>query len=139
MNAMTIDSQVSDRRVQVSTLRDTGCTQSLLLSSKMHRVFQRHICNCVGISRHTVSVPLYRLLLQTRNLYPKTQEVLIGLSYKLPVPGVDLLLDNNLCDGCVVEPIVSKVSVHSSSTEVLLAFLRGDESYAEQGSITGPV
>ena len=54
-----------------------------------------------------MSVPLYRLLLQNRNLSPETQEVLIGLSDKLPIPGVDLLLGNNLCDGCVVEPIVS--------------------------------
>ena len=35
MNAMTIDSQISGRGVQVSILRDTGCTQSLLLSSKV--------------------------------------------------------------------------------------------------------
>ena len=74
-----------------------------------------------GISGHTMSVPLYRLLLQNRNLSPKSQEVLAGLSDKLPVPGVDLLLGNDLCDGCVVEPIVSKVPVESSSTEVLEA------------------
>ena len=62
-----------------------------------------------------MSVPLYRLLLQNSNLSPETQKVLIGLSDKLPVPGVDLLLGNDLCDGFVVEPIVSKVPGHSSS------------------------
>ena len=104
-----IDTLSSDG-VQVSILRDTGCTQSLMLKGTVpisQERFTGHYVIISGISGHTMSVPLYRVLLKSKHLKPEVQCVLIGVSDQLPVPGVDVLLGNDLALGvCTTEPLV---------------------------------
>lgn len=111
------------QNVKISILRDTGSSQSLLLKgvldfSPEHFTGQHILIS--GISGQTLSVPLYRVQLESGILSPKVQEVVVGVAETLPVGGVQFLLGNELAFGKVsAEPIVSQSPIESVSTEKL--------------------
>ena len=109
--------------ITVSILRDTGSSQSLIKKGVLD-VQPRHYTGqsvlVSGISGESLGIPLYKVRLESDLLYPRNQEVVIGIADNLPVRGVQVLIGNDLAGPRVqTEPVVSEVPVTSASTEVL--------------------
>ena len=88
--------------IPIQILRDTGASQSLLLSSVFNPLDVPDTDDfivCKGIGGTTVSVPLHVVHLQSDLV---TGDVTIGLIPDLPMTGVSLLLGNDLAGGHVV-------------------------------------
>ena len=113
----------STKFTPVHVLRDTGSTQSLLREGVIPLLPEHHTGNHVlvtGISGETMPIPLYKVALQSGLLSPNPQIVIIGVTEKLPVAGVEILIGNDLAGPRVVsEPILSSTPVCSASTEML--------------------
>ena len=118
------DSQWEARGVEIAVLRDTGCTQSLLLEGVVPFTNEHFTGDYVlvsGVSGHTMTVPLYTVVLKNRNLSPETQVIRVGVSSTLPINGVALLLGNDICEAASTspEPTVSQSPTDNSSSEYL--------------------
>ena len=89
----------------IRVLRDTGASQSLLLSSSMDVCDETAIGDyvlCKGIEGRIVSIPLHTVYLKSELV---TGQVKVGLVPSLPMKGVSLLLGNDLAGGKVVPSI----------------------------------
>ena len=104
-NPFVSSGQVSiggSKSVPIQILRDTGASQSLLVSSVLDPSTipdSDDYMVCKGISGTTVSVPLHTIHLQSDLV---TGDVTIGLIPDLPMTGISLLLGNDLAGGKVV-------------------------------------
>ena len=104
----------------VTILRDTGASQSLMLSSVLS--FPDDCCvNTMalvqGIDGNYISVPLYRINLKSELV---TGEVTVGVVPSLPIEGVTFLLGNDLAGSRVnVTPIVCSTPCVDEATELL--------------------
>ena len=88
--------------VSVAILRDTGASQSLMLSSVVDPdddSFTGEFVVCKGIEGKTVSVPLHSVHLKSDLV---TGQVRVGLMPTLPMRGISFLLGNDLAGGEVV-------------------------------------
>ena len=95
-------------KLSIKMLRDTGATQTLILDSILpfsNESFTGKSVLLQGIELGTVQVPLHNLELSSEIV---SGSVVVGLRPSLPVPGVSLILGNDI-DGGKVEanPCVS--------------------------------
>ena len=101
----------TDRR-PIKILRDTGATESFVVESALPFSVQSNTGKNVlirGIGMQTMSVPLHRIALSSDLVQG---DVIVGVRLALPVPGVQMILGNNLAGDRVwlsgpVTPIVS--------------------------------
>ena len=105
---------------QVTILRDTGASQSLLLS-RAAPVSNGGDCEAKalvqGIDGGFVPVPLRRVNLKSKLV---TGVVTVGIVSSLPIDGVDFLLGNDLAgDRVDVTPVVVERPVEVAETEAL--------------------
>jgi len=121
-NVVALD-DVSDEPKRVHILRDTGSSQSLLLSGILNLTSEDYTGKNVlisGVCGQTLAIPLYRVVLQSGLVSPGKQVVEIGLTSSLPVEGVQVLIGNDLAGSKVQsEPVVSDSPMDSHSTEIL--------------------
>ena len=91
----------------VQILRDTGAAQTLLLEGVLPLSEQTSTGGSVllqGVELGVIDVPLHRISLKSDLV---TGPVIVGVRPTLPVPGISLLLGNDLAGGKVVpDPIV---------------------------------
>ena len=109
--------------ITVSILCDTGSSQSLIKKGVLDvqpRHYTGQSVSVSGISGESLATPLYKVRLESDLLYPRNQEVVIGIADNFPVRGVQVLIGNDVAGPRVqTEPVVSEVPVTSASTDVL--------------------
>ena len=95
-------------KIPIKMLHDTGATQMLILDSVLPFSNESFTGNSVllqGIELGTVQVPLHNLELSSEIV---SGSVVVGLRPSLPVPGVSLILGNDIAGGKVEgNPFVS--------------------------------
>ena len=98
--------------VEVSILRDTGASQSLLLRSKLPKgVIEatRETVMIEGIGGKRVKIPLCKITLKSQW---KNGPIKVGVVEKLPMKGISLILGNEVrtkrCDPCKMAKISAK-------------------------------
>ncbi len=103
---------------QVQILRDTGASQSLILQDKVSpHTFTGDTVIVIGLGGDTATVPLHKIQLSSDLV---DGEVIVGATRTLPVPGIDLLLGNDLAgDKVVTNPILTNQPIMSGSSEAL--------------------
>lgn len=104
-------------RVGVHVLRDTGAARSFIRGDVLSFSDDSYTGSSIlvqGISMEVVKVPLHRVYLQTDLI---TGFVDVGVRPALPVPGVDVILGNDLAGGNVIpvlevldRPVITSVS-----------------------------
>ena len=94
--------------IPIKMLRDTGATQTLILDSVLSFSSESFTGSSIllqGIKLGTVQVPLHNLELSSEIV---SGSVVVGLRPSLPVPGVSLILGNDITGGKVeANPCVS--------------------------------
>ena len=88
--------------IPVAVLRDTGASQSLMLSSVLELnddSFTGDYVICKGIEGKAVSIPLHSIHLKSDLV---TGQVKVGLISELPMKGITFLLGNDLAGGEVI-------------------------------------
>ena len=82
--------------VEVSILRDTGASQSLLLRNKLHKgVIEaaRETVMIEGIGGKRMKIPLCKITLKSQW---KNGPIQVGMVDKLPMKGISLILGNEV-------------------------------------------
>ena len=110
---------------EISVLRDTGSSQTLLLEGILDIQPEQYTGQYMlisGITGQTMSLPLCRILLDSDFLQVSPAEVVVALTPSIPVEGCSLLLGNDLGNpGAIGEPVVSETPFQSESSSQLEA------------------
>ena len=64
---------------------------------------------------------MYRVLVKSGIVSPEFKEVVLGVSEKLPVPKVQLLLGNDVAEDRVYEPVVRDIPTEGVSSRELVS------------------
>ncbi|XP_071850601.1 uncharacterized protein [Apostichopus japonicus] len=103
---------------QIKIVRDTCCSQSLILEETLPFGEQSSTGTCAlirGINMEIISVPLHRVNLECGLV---SGQVLVGVMSELPIKGVSMMLGNDLAgDKVLPNPIVTYTPSNVSSHE----------------------
>ena len=109
---------------EITILRDTGATQSILLEnvlpiSKDSDTGAKVLIS--GVELGTVEIPLHKIELDSDLV---KGEVIVGVRHSLPVPGISLILGNDLAGEKVTkEPhVIDKPTTHKKTEQLVEEF-----------------
>lgn len=118
----TVSVSQGEQEVPVNILRDTGASQSVLLSGVMDLPESSSLKSSVllkGVGGEFQTIPLYQLYLKSDLV---CGEVILGVVPTLPVGGVQLLLGNDLAfDRVWANPVISNTPCEAPETHALEA------------------
>ena len=130
-SAFMSDGQVSlvgsNVKVPVKILRDTGAFDSYILSSVLPFCQHTDTGDCIlmqGMGLTVLPVPVHKLALDCDLV---RREVAMGVRPALPIPGVDIILGNDLCGSrvwasCPPSPVATSSPVTTESDESAQCF-----------------
>ena len=116
---------VDGKECPVVVLRDTGASQSLLLgkAGECKGTFLHTYVLIKGVGGEFTSVPMYQVTLRSKVV---SGLVSVGVVTSLPVPGVDLILGNDLAgDKVYADPEITTTPAVSRETEGLQITIPG--------------
>ena len=116
---------VDGKECPVVVLRDTGASQSLLLGKvgECKGTFLHTYVLIKGVGGEFTSVPMYQVTLRSKVV---SGLVSVGVVTSLPVPGVDLILGNDLAgDKVYADPEITTTPAVSRETEGLQITIPG--------------